>query len=492
MTKFNSLANRMEVNMNLIIYKMIKNEKGYAIAIAITVSLILFILGLAIIQLTDTEIKLSKKTYESAYAYYLAEAGVNHSLWLIGNQRSPNVGSPPGTTPGPATLGDGQYYVSVFDDVITSVGIYENCQRTITVRYEAKSYQLEKGYAVYAARSPSIPSKVYFYNATTDPNACVVTDLSNDTLNIDGYVFSTSTPSAEPPSSIPLSDLGYVWNAAAKYNPTGNINTHFRVYPSTPDLKTLTMSTSFYDGHLAIAKASGQGSLGSTTYIDSLTVKSGEEDALYYKGNVVVRGNVTADASDTPSDVAPALVAVYGTLTFDKTANVCPYVTFMAAGGYDTTEGNVDAVIIRGETVFQHNVEVYSRSNILIIDGTKVVGFTPTKSFEAQLDPVLGGSSFLAKNKIEIDNRNVGFEMNMAGIFWAAGVRGGGISVSTRPSGNKITIRGGLICSGGTVSFPNNSHLIKIYYRDGFRPSNIASAFGGLLEPKLIYSTWRE
>ncbi|MDP3014390.1 MAG: hypothetical protein Q8M92_09125, partial [Candidatus Subteraquimicrobiales bacterium] len=139
-------------------------------------------------------------------------------------------------------------------------------------------------------------------------------------------------------------------------------------------------------------------------------------------------------------------VAVYGKLTFDKTANVCPYVTFMAAGGRDTTEGNVDAVEIKGETVFQHNVEVYSRSNILIVDGTSVVGFTPTKSFRAQLDPALGGSSFLAKNKIEIDNRNVGFEMNMAGIFWAAGAEGGGISFSTRPNGNKITIKGVFIC----------------------------------------------
>ncbi len=474
--------------MSLIIYKMVKNEKGYAIFIALTISLILFILGMAIFQLTDTEIRLTKKTYESAYAYYLADAGINHAMWNLGNLRSPNVGS----AGSPIIIGNGKYYVEANYDLLTSVGVYEYdgkvTKRTITVRYVTKSYPMEKGYAIYAAKTPSLPEKVYFYNATTDSNRVVIVDTSSSTLNIHGYVFSTETPTVTLPNTIENhSDIGYVWCQSGSYQPTRNVGTHFRKYLSTPELILLNMNTGTYDAKLLQAKTTG--TPGNTLWSGITSLNSGE--VKLFQGNLTITGEVTAGAT-VPSDTGPAYVVVYGTLKFDGNAKVsCPYVKFMAAGGSDTTRENIDSVIIRGATQFTHNVEVYSRSDLRIDDDTNIGGFIPTSSFSAECHPEKGGSSFLSKGKIQIDEEKNSYPMNMAGIFWSDKSSGKGISISTGSKGGTITIRGGLISPSSQISFSDDK-LIKVYFREAFRPSDIAEGWTGNIDPVLNYTTWRE
>jgi len=115
------------------------NEKGVAIATAMSVVLILALLGAGLLLLSMREMNISLKSESSNQAFHVAEAGVEYAMNKISNGEI--LSDYPDTT---ITFGAGEFVVSIDREVdfgqtppqatyfITSTGIVEDTQSTET------------------------------------------------------------------------------------------------------------------------------------------------------------------------------------------------------------------------------------------------------------------------------------------------------------------------------------------------------------------------
>lgn len=65
--------------------KHLKNQRGGALVVTIVLLMIVSILGLAMLASVSREVKLNKAVEESTITKYLAQAGINHGLYLVEN-----------------------------------------------------------------------------------------------------------------------------------------------------------------------------------------------------------------------------------------------------------------------------------------------------------------------------------------------------------------------------------------------------------------------
>lgn len=65
--------------------KHLKNTKGSALVITIILLMVVSVLGLAMLYSVSSEVKINKAIEESTVAKYLAQAGIEHALYLVEN-----------------------------------------------------------------------------------------------------------------------------------------------------------------------------------------------------------------------------------------------------------------------------------------------------------------------------------------------------------------------------------------------------------------------
>jgi len=192
--------------------KIVTNQNGMALLTTLIFVFVLVSLGVALLTMTNNDTKLSTLQRESNKAFYLADAGIENTLWKLNtptedggqgvNWRPTNEPADPGTA--------SEYYqVTVIGDLlvnegetvevlITSVGTVEGGQfssgkRTIEVTAEI-DYPTEAMYD-YAVLS----DKIILFNGT--PGPAVVGDLhSNDAILVSGH-FADNYPEGSSATS---------------------------------------------------------------------------------------------------------------------------------------------------------------------------------------------------------------------------------------------------------------------------------------------------
>lgn len=71
--------------------KYLKNQKGSALVLTLILLMLVTILGAAMLTSIVNEIKINKAMEERTIARYLAQAGIDHGLFLIQSKTSPLV-----------------------------------------------------------------------------------------------------------------------------------------------------------------------------------------------------------------------------------------------------------------------------------------------------------------------------------------------------------------------------------------------------------------
>jgi len=194
------------------------NEKGVAIATAMSVVLILALLGAGLLLLSMREMNISLKSESSNQAFHVAEAGVEYATNKISNGEI--VTNYPDTT---VSFGAGEFVVSIDREVdyntpqvtysITSVGIVEDSQATetswlpslineiIPVAFAADN---QKTIQVEMKQTKPFTEYVFFMDEKQDPDnynfiSCKPGDPVGDEVtgsvhaNGHNYITSTST-----------------------------------------------------------------------------------------------------------------------------------------------------------------------------------------------------------------------------------------------------------------------------------------------------------
>lgn len=69
----------------------LKNNKGGALILVIVLLMIVSVVGISMMYSITSEIKMNRAIEERAIAKYLAEAGIDHALYLIGNDNGTMV-----------------------------------------------------------------------------------------------------------------------------------------------------------------------------------------------------------------------------------------------------------------------------------------------------------------------------------------------------------------------------------------------------------------
>jgi hypothetical protein len=120
---------RNKINSNFII-KQIKNKKGFALLGTLILVFVVSTFGIALLTMTQNDIKLSTLQKASKETFYIAESGIEHAISYLENLGTPNFPSPHYLTEindGYIDLGNGKYKASIqsattFSYIIQSTG----------------------------------------------------------------------------------------------------------------------------------------------------------------------------------------------------------------------------------------------------------------------------------------------------------------------------------------------------------------------------------
>lgn len=113
----------------------VKKKKSIILLSVIIIFITLAIAGTSLASFFLIVNSLARNHASSTKAFYLAEAGLSHAIFILRNQAGLDEVS--GKAIGPVTLGEGTYTVEVdFNrEVITSTGTVEGINRTIQLKY---------------------------------------------------------------------------------------------------------------------------------------------------------------------------------------------------------------------------------------------------------------------------------------------------------------------------------------------------------------------
>ncbi|HAW60112.1 MAG TPA: hypothetical protein DCW86_01410 [Actinobacteria bacterium] len=474
--------------------RRIVEEKGYTMGFALGVALILTILGAALLEMVSHEMTMIRKHAEFTRAYYLAEAGINHALWNLNNNRSGAVGSETTQT----VLGAGSYYTTYDSNtsLLTSLGTAGSVTRRIRVRTKQEELPLSLQRAVTAARSNEIPGtdnnpdaevNVFMCNDTTETTMVVVC-TNQGSLTIHGWVLNireTTTSSnylgyAYAPNGVRPTSNKYVagvreypiaqWKEKETYTPLG-----------LPSFRTTS-----YEAEIRMASTIG--TAGNTTWTGTYNLTGGEK--RYFKGNLTINNaTVTCDSTTTA-----ATIVAYGNITIqDSTIGDAAggKIKIIAGGGDDDRPSrSVDALIIEGNnnsryTYLGKNIELYSNAQTKVNDHVFRLG--------EGLSSIL-----LSRYELEIESDYgsgpSNYNIDLEGVVFSRER----IRFQTEGGGRRIRIRGSIIAGDlqnpdGQLLFSNiKKQLWLIYDRGAIPKEGVESVFDAISGVTLDYTTWRE
>jgi hypothetical protein len=148
-----------KINSNFII-KQIKNKKGFALLGTLILVFVVSTFGIALLTMTQNDIKLSALQKASKETFYIAESGIEHAISYLEEMGTPNFSTP--TNPfyteenkGYLDMGNGEYEVTIesagiFSYIIQSTGErpWTNSSGWITKTIESKV--ILENFAMYA------------------------------------------------------------------------------------------------------------------------------------------------------------------------------------------------------------------------------------------------------------------------------------------------------------------------------------------------------
>ena len=146
-----------QINSNFIINKM-KNRKGFALLGTLILVFVISTFGLALLTMTQNDIKLSTLQKASKETFYIAESGIDHAISYLENLGTPDFPSPHYLTEeneGYIDLGNGKYKASIqsagtFSYILRSTGErpWTNSSGKISKTIESKV--ILENFALYA------------------------------------------------------------------------------------------------------------------------------------------------------------------------------------------------------------------------------------------------------------------------------------------------------------------------------------------------------
>lgn len=124
-------------------YHRLQKECGASLLLAILILIVILSIAFGVSALMLTEIKLSQELPKSLRAYYVAEAGIERSLYdARKGAGAKDIGSPPDCSEGGAVCLDGSdtcYSIDVSSiggtTYIKSYGCYKGTRRAIEISY---------------------------------------------------------------------------------------------------------------------------------------------------------------------------------------------------------------------------------------------------------------------------------------------------------------------------------------------------------------------
>jgi Tfp pilus assembly protein PilX len=155
---------RNKINLNYI-KKQIKSKKGFALLGTLILVFVVSTFGIALLTMTQNDIKLSTLQKASKETFYIAESGIEHAISYLESMGTPNFASP--TNPfltaengGYLDMGNGKYKVTIesattFSYIIQSTGerSWTNTSGKISKTIESKV--ILENFAMYAYFSDS-------------------------------------------------------------------------------------------------------------------------------------------------------------------------------------------------------------------------------------------------------------------------------------------------------------------------------------------------
>ena len=167
---------RNKINSNFII-KKIKSKKGFALLGTLILVFVVSTFGIALLTMTQNDIKLSTLQKASKETFYIAESGIEHAISYLEEMGTPNFDTP--TNPfyteenkGWLDMGNGKYEVTIesystFSYIIQSTGEmpWTNASGKITKTIESKV--ILENFAMYAYFSDNEYLPVEFSGGST-------------------------------------------------------------------------------------------------------------------------------------------------------------------------------------------------------------------------------------------------------------------------------------------------------------------------------------
>jgi len=442
--------------------KVILNEDGYTIYLAVAIALILTILGAGLLILLNNELVILKRNVDYVKAYYLAEAGINHALWNLNHQIAEDVSG---------SLGDGTYQTSYNGaaKVLRSTGTVNNISRTITVKVTVADLPLAFNYGAFISKTSEIPGddnnkdangNVYIFGANEpEGSADKVVVMGYQQLNIHGWIDDGENPGG-------FGGVGLVYSDTGQYSPASNEGTHFNIgarpdpYPSIP-----TLDTTSYDNKIASA-AADPSVVGNPTYTN-LTFNLSESDPNYIPNPLKIKGNVTISGTisgGTPEKPAELIVTKKVTL---NNVTVEPYTT-----------------IIAGENI-------YINGNTTIKESGTDADDNADSEFYANSDFYINGygtirATLITNYKLWIET---GGQLNIYGPVFSTNWT----KMKVTNTSARINFYGSIVNGAdGQLIFDSIKGKVYIYFDKSFFPTYAPAAFREYNGVSLDYSTWRE
>jgi len=471
---------------------LFSSEKGYTLAFALGVILILMILGAMFTTVIYNETLQFARHKEVTQAYYLAEAGVNHALWNLNNNFSGTVGS----ESVPVSLGDGSYYTSydTNSQTLTSAGTANGVTKKIITHLKVTVVPSSFDRAVTGGgKFNEVPGGVFIHNATTDLSKVLVVNYGSNVLNIGGYIINDEKTSDDPDY------LGYVWDedgvlpASNRYTPPTIVypDAHFKVSAEPEDAGLPAFNTSYYESEIAQADAGGD--LGPVTWNSYTEFTAGTTKRI--KGDLTITG-CTVASSD--SNGSPVTIVASGKVTIEN-ATIGDNIHIIA--GNIGVSPSVSALEIKGTygtpiqwTTLGDETQLYSHGDTEVNDYVRTTG----KDTPGITDD--DGETIIFSNEETIicsddGNDEYTYHINIDGIIFAK-EKITLSNFSASQSGN-IYI-GGCVVAGdagsddGQIQFPNVTHRIDVVFSKGAVPNGFPQAFEIIDGVVIDYPTWRE
>lgn len=375
------------------IINLLSNQKGMALITTLIFVFILVTFGAALLTMTSNDSKLSTLQKESTRAFYLAETGIEKSLWYINFSPDNAQGLNWRTTEDePYYDGTAEEYFQVWvttdtvdpdDEEATIIkflstgtvdkgGEYDKGNRSIEVKLIkgiAQSDSLSYNFAILTDNDMTINGNIYV-NGDVHSNgditvAGIAFDLTNGAASASGDIYGFPEGSSNQPTQpIPVVDFNY-YKAIAEGD--GGV-----YYPDSKIFNTNETITGihFIDGDVWIKSPCSE-----------LIIQDG---AIFATGKIIVDGGVEvfiehSDDYDNPlaliaqGDItiggtvhAEGIIQTYGTFTLNGTINIEVGCVVAEDGIFNGGGGDMNIVYDNGlqnEIVVGTGVEVWKKAS---------------------------------------------------------------------------------------------------------------------------------